>query len=88
MIGEPVEPSGGLTGPPGRDAEFFTVKRHVEPALDPDAYRLEVTGLVERPARHSLAALRARPRRTVEYTLECSGNTGLPFFIGGIGNAR
>jgi DMSO/TMAO reductase YedYZ molybdopterin-dependent catalytic subunit len=36
----------------------------------------------------SLAALRARPRRTVEFTLECSGNTGLPFFIGGVGNAR
>ncbi len=35
----------------------------------------------------SLADLMARPRRDVEFTLECSGNTGLPFFIGGIGNA-
>ena len=24
----------------------------------------------------------------MDFTLECSGNTGLPFFIGGIGNAR
>ena len=32
----------------------------------------------------------ARERHEVEFTLECSGNTGVPnsFFIGGIGNAR
>jgi DMSO/TMAO reductase YedYZ molybdopterin-dependent catalytic subunit len=36
----------------------------------------------------TLAGLKARPRREVDFTLECSGNTGLPFFIGGIGNAR
>jgi DMSO/TMAO reductase YedYZ molybdopterin-dependent catalytic subunit len=47
-----------------------------------------VDGLVGRPRTVTLAGLRSRPRRTVEYTLECSGNTGLPFFIGGIGNAR
>ncbi|MEY2553155.1 MAG: hypothetical protein QOC57_1015, partial [Ilumatobacteraceae bacterium] len=35
----------------------------------------------------SLADLQSRPRRQVEFTVECSGNTGLPFFIGGIGNA-
>jgi DMSO/TMAO reductase YedYZ molybdopterin-dependent catalytic subunit len=70
------------------NAEFFTVKHYDEPALSATGYRLDVTGLVDRPARHSLRELRSRPRRTVEYTLECSGNTGPPFFIGGIGNAR
>ncbi len=35
----------------------------------------------------SLDDLMSRPRQDVEFTLECSGNTGLPFFIGGIGNA-
>ena len=35
----------------------------------------------------TLADLKARERREVTFTLECSGNTGLPFFIGGIGNA-
>jgi DMSO/TMAO reductase YedYZ molybdopterin-dependent catalytic subunit len=48
---------------------------------------VEITGLVARPVTLSLADLMARPRREVEFTLECSGNTGLPFFIGGIGNA-
>jgi len=31
--------------------------------------------------------LRARPRQEVTFTIECSGNTGLPWFTGGIGNA-
>ncbi len=35
-----------------------------------------------------MADLRARPRREVTFTLECSGNTGLPFLIGAVGNAR
>ena len=68
--------------------EFFTVKHYNQPNLSAATYRLEVGGLVGHRRTLSLAALRSRPRRTVEYTLECSGNTGLPFFIGGIGNAR
>jgi DMSO/TMAO reductase YedYZ molybdopterin-dependent catalytic subunit len=68
--------------------EFFTVKHYNEPQLTAAGYRLAVDGLVGRPRTVTLDALRSRPRRTVEYTLECSGNTGLPFFIGGIGNAR
>ena len=36
----------------------------------------------------TLAELKDRPRREVDFTLERSGNTGLDFFIGGIGNAR
>jgi DMSO/TMAO reductase YedYZ molybdopterin-dependent catalytic subunit len=46
-----------------------------------------VTGLVRQPLSLSLDDLRARPRQEVTYTLECSGNHGLPFFTGGIGNA-
>ena len=41
-----------------------------------------------RPRSLNLADLKARGRHEVEFTLECSGNTGLEFFIGGIGNAR
>jgi DMSO/TMAO reductase YedYZ molybdopterin-dependent catalytic subunit len=67
--------------------EFFTVKHYNIPPLTAAGYRLRVDGLVQRPRTLSLADLRSGPRRTVEYTLECSGNTGLPFFIGGIGNA-
>jgi DMSO/TMAO reductase YedYZ molybdopterin-dependent catalytic subunit len=69
------------------NAEFFTVKHYNEPQLSATAWRLGVSGLVERPLTLSLAALKAMPRHSVEYTLECSGNHGLPFLIGGIGNA-
>jgi DMSO/TMAO reductase YedYZ molybdopterin-dependent catalytic subunit len=68
--------------------DFFVVSHYPEPTLDPQAFRLAVSGLVARPESFDLAALQARPRRRVDFTLECSGNTGLPFFIGGIGNAR
>jgi DMSO/TMAO reductase YedYZ molybdopterin-dependent catalytic subunit len=66
---------------------FFTVKHYNLPDIDPSTWRLSVEGLVDRPATLSLADLQHRPHRQVEFTLECSGNTGLPFFIGGIGNA-
>ena len=66
---------------------FFTVKHYNEPTLDPTTWRLSIEGLVRHPATLSLADLQSRPLRQVEFTLECSGNTGLPFFIGGIGNA-
>jgi DMSO/TMAO reductase YedYZ molybdopterin-dependent catalytic subunit len=36
----------------------------------------------------TLAELRARARREIDFTLECSGNHGFPWFIGGIGTAR
>jgi hypothetical protein len=32
--------------------------------------------------------LKAMPREEVTFTLECSGNNGLPFFQSGVGNAR
>lgn len=66
---------------------FFTVKHYDLPAIDPATWHVEIVGLVERPMTLSLADLMTRPHRDVEFTLECSGNTGLPFFIGGIGNA-
>src|SRR5215217_7165376 len=67
--------------------KFFTVKHYQLPKLSPTTWRLDVDGLVGRPSSLSLAELMDLPRRTVEFTLECSGNTSSPFFIGGIGNA-
>jgi DMSO/TMAO reductase YedYZ molybdopterin-dependent catalytic subunit len=67
---------------------FFTVAHYDQPALDAPAWRLEVGGLVARPLTLSLAELQARPRQEVVFTLECSGNHGFPFFIGGVGTAR
>ena len=67
--------------------EFFTVKHYAQPDLDPSTWQLSVDGLVGQPQQLSLDDLKGQPRQEVEFTLECSGNTGLPFFIGGIGNA-
>ena len=44
------------------------------PAIDPDAWRLRVGGLVGQPAELDLAALRSLPARTVRVTMECAGN--------------
>jgi DMSO/TMAO reductase YedYZ molybdopterin-dependent catalytic subunit len=44
------------------------------PAVDPDAYRLEIGGAVERPLSLSLAELRGRSAVTRAVTLECAGN--------------
>jgi DMSO/TMAO reductase YedYZ molybdopterin-dependent catalytic subunit len=44
------------------------------PDVDPEAWRLEVDGLVERPLSLSLDDLRARPAAEEVVTLECAGN--------------
>lgn len=71
--------------------EFFSFNHFGAPSGLSEATRhLDIGGLVARPKRLSLADLRARRRREVDFTLECSGNngTGLDFVIGAIGNAR
>jgi DMSO/TMAO reductase YedYZ molybdopterin-dependent catalytic subunit len=68
--------------------KFFIVRHYNQPAIAPADYRLDIAGLVAHSSTLSLDDLKARPRREVEFTLECSGNSGLPFFIGGVGNAR
>jgi DMSO/TMAO reductase YedYZ molybdopterin-dependent catalytic subunit len=68
--------------------EFFTVKHYKLPKLSAATWSLDVSGLVSRPDTLALADLMALPRRTVEFTLECSGNSSSSFFIGGIGNAE
>jgi DMSO/TMAO reductase YedYZ molybdopterin-dependent catalytic subunit len=67
--------------------KFFTVKHFGQPTIDLQKWRLDVTGLVKQPLSLTIDQLKARPRQEVTFTLECSGNTGLPFFWGGIGNA-
>ena len=67
--------------------KFFTVKHFGQPTIDLQKWRLDVTGLVKQPLSLTIDQLKARPRQEVTFTLECAGNTGLPFFWGGIGNA-
>lgn len=68
--------------------QHFSVAHYGQPAVDAQAWRLELGGLVDRPLTLTLADLQARPRQEVTFTLECSGNHGGPDFIGLIGTAR
>lgn len=69
---------------------FFVSHFGLPPVLDELTWRIDIGGLVARPCSLSIADLKALPRREVEFTLECSGNTSVEgtFFIGGVGNAR
>ena len=67
--------------------KFFSISHFDRPVIDAAAWKLEIDGLVKKPMSLTLADLKARPRQEVVFTVECSGNHGFPFFIGGIGNA-
>jgi DMSO/TMAO reductase YedYZ molybdopterin-dependent catalytic subunit len=68
--------------------EFFSIAHFDRPVIDPATWSLEIAGLVGRPMTLSLDDIKRRPRQEVVFTIECSGNDGLPFFNGGIGNAK
>ena len=68
--------------------QFFRVRHYDRPDLEATDWRLDIDGLVAEPRALSLDDLTGRRRQEIEFTLECSGNTGLPFFIGGVGNAQ
>ncbi|MGH2616274.1 MAG: sulfite oxidase [Thermomicrobiales bacterium] len=68
-------------------AQFFVIKHFNQPELNERDWRLEIGGLVDQPMTLSLDDLKVRERQEVTFTMECSGNSGLPFFTGGIGNA-
>jgi sulfite oxidase len=71
-----AEPPGALLAEHAlTPAACFFVRNHGDvPAVDADAWRLRVGGLVERAAELSLADLRALPRHELTVTLECAGN--------------
>ena len=58
------------------------------PVVNPETWRLQIGGRVERPAVLSLDDLKALPRREVTAALECSGNGASLKFMGAIGNAK
>src|SRR5437879_13670227 len=60
--------------------QFFTVKHYNMPNIDAAAWQLQIGGLVQQPLTLTLEDLKTRPRQDVTFTLECSGNHGLPFF--------
>lgn len=70
------------------NSKFFSVAHYNRPTIDERDWTLEVGGLVKRPLTLTLGEIKARPRQEVVFTLECSGNHGFPWFLGGIGTAR
>jgi DMSO/TMAO reductase YedYZ molybdopterin-dependent catalytic subunit len=68
--------------------KFFTVGHYNKPSIAEKDWTLEVSGLIRRPVIITLTELKARPRQEVIFTLECSGNHGFPWFLGGIGTAK
>lgn len=68
--------------------KFFQVGHYGTPKLNEVDWKLEVTGMVDRPRTYTLRDLHARPKTEVIFTLECSGNHGFPWFVSAIGNAK
>jgi DMSO/TMAO reductase YedYZ molybdopterin-dependent catalytic subunit len=56
--------------------EFFAIGHNGVPELDPGAYGLQVTGLVDNPMQLSLADIQTRQPVDVPVGYECSGNRG------------
>jgi DMSO/TMAO reductase YedYZ molybdopterin-dependent catalytic subunit len=63
-----------IDGPFTPKDQFFTTQHYGHPEIDPTAFRLKVTGLVDRPQSLSLDALRAMRRVELVAGFECSGN--------------
>ncbi len=77
---------------------LFFIRNHFDvPRIDVNAWRLEVSGLVENPTAWTFDELTALPERTVFATVECAGNgrsflqprvPGVPWGAGAIGHAE
>jgi DMSO/TMAO reductase YedYZ molybdopterin-dependent catalytic subunit len=68
---------------------LFSVGHYSRPAeIDPAAYRLEVFGEFDKPVTLTLEQIKARPRKEVTATIECSGNGSNKNFMGAIGNMK
>ena len=55
---------------------FFTTQHFPQPEIDPAAYRLKFTGMVNKPAEFTLADLKAMKSVELVNGFECSGNSG------------
>ncbi|MCA9908699.1 MAG: molybdopterin-dependent oxidoreductase, partial [Anaerolineae bacterium] len=68
-----------------RNDQFFSIAHCNRPAIDAANWQLTIGGLVRQPLTLTLDDLKARPKQDLIFTLECAGNSGLPFFDAGIG---
>ncbi len=68
--------------------QVFAVSHYGTPTVDIDKWRLEIGGLVGKPKSLALDDLKARKKQEVTVTLECSGNSSGPGFLGAVANVR
>ena len=71
-----------------KNENLYVVSHYNTPALSAPDHILEISGLVRKPKKLSLAEIKARKRKTITATLECGGNGNGPGFMGAIGNVR
>jgi DMSO/TMAO reductase YedYZ molybdopterin-dependent catalytic subunit len=65
-----------IDGPFTPKDQFFAIQHMNQPEIDPAAYRLKLTGLVNKPAELTLADLKGMRAVEVAAGYECSGNSG------------
>ena len=63
-----------INGPFTPTAQFFTTQHYGHPVVEPAAFRLKVSGLVNRPISLSLDELRRMKSTELMFGFECSGN--------------
>jgi DMSO/TMAO reductase YedYZ molybdopterin-dependent catalytic subunit len=63
-----------IDGPFTPPDQFFTTQHYGHPVVDPNTFRLKVSGLVDRPAALSLDDLRKMGGKELIAGFECSGN--------------
>ena len=63
-----------IDGPFTPRDQFFTTQHYGHPDIDPAAFRLTISGLVDRPVSLSLAELREMASTELVFGFECSGN--------------
>ena len=69
-------------------SDVYNVQHYGTPKIDLAQWRLEIGGLVRKPRTLTLEDLRKRRRKTITATLECSGNSNGPGFMGAIANVK
>ncbi len=63
-----------IDGPFTPADQFFTTQHYGHPEIDPAAFRLKITGLVDRPKSLSLDELKKMKSAELIFGFECSGN--------------
>src|SRR5262245_57274112 len=64
-----------IDGPFTPRAKFFATQHLGQPKVDPVAYRLKISGLVNKPMELTLDEIKKRPSIQLNAGFECSGNS-------------